>query len=290
MIRKIRTYIKKNGFRTLWIIIDTRYGIGRLESLLCSNWFNPFATFWLNFRSFPLKQAFRFPVFVYGMPRLICLSGGMVIIGEIHCGMIALNKTRHGAPSNMSLKSEIFNAGQIIFHGRGEIGTGNKIVVAQHAKMEIGAYFKIADMCNIGCFSSISIGAQSRIAHRCQIFDSNYHYVANFARGVVPRYTRPMVIGKGCWVCNTTTINGGTVLPDFTIVASNSLVSKDYSNIPIGSMIGGTPAKLIASGFRRVENELIEKRIMQYLNEHPTEENYPISAKDMADEYSRIID
>ena len=47
-------------------------------------------------------------------------------------------------------------------------------------------------------------------------------------------------------------------MPDFTIVASNSLVGKDYSDIPESSMIGGIPAKLIATGFRKVENSKIE--------------------------------
>jgi transferase hexapeptide repeat containing protein len=99
--------------------------------------------------------------------------------------------------------------------------------------------------------------------------DANYHYVANFKKGIIPRWTHPIEIGRGCWICNTTTITGGTVLPDFTIVASNSLVGKDYSDIPESSMIGGIPAKLIATGFRKVENSKIECQVTSYYRENP---------------------
>lgn len=44
--------------------INNRYGLGALELCLASNWFNPFATIYLNLRSFPFTQAFKFPVWV----------------------------------------------------------------------------------------------------------------------------------------------------------------------------------------------------------------------------------
>ena len=75
-------------------------------------------------------------------------------------------------------------------------------------------------------------------------------------------------IGNGCWICNSSTISGGSILPDFTIVASNSLVNKDYSILPADSMIGGIPAKLIRTGLRKIENSVIEKRIMNYYRLH----------------------
>lgn len=36
--------------------INNRYGLGALELCLASNWFNPFATIYLNLRSFPFTQ------------------------------------------------------------------------------------------------------------------------------------------------------------------------------------------------------------------------------------------
>lgn len=249
--------------------IDLHYGLGRLEMLLSTNWFNPFLTLWVNFRSFPFSQACKLPLFVYGRPRIYALSGSMRVIGKVRPGMITFNQCKPGAPSVMSLQSEIYNAGEIIFNGKGYIGTGTKIRTAPNAILSLGKDFKIADMCNIGCFTKVIVGDHSRVAHRCQIMDSNYHYIANFGKGIVPNFKKCISIGKGCWICNTTTITGGAVLPDYTIVASNSLVGRDLSEISSGSLVGGIPVKFIATGFRRVENAEISVRITHFYRLEP---------------------
>ena len=279
--------IKELTFKKFIHRVDLKIGFSALERLFSKNWFNPFATIYLNLRSFPLAQAIKMPVWVYGCPRFYELSGRMIVDGKVSSGMIRFNQVKPGAPSNMSVKSEILNKGLIVFHGVGLIGTGNKIVVGSKATLDIGKNFKITDMCNIGCFRSVFIGEQSWIVHRCQIFDSNSHYVANFAKGTVPDYSKPIRIGKGCWICNSSTITGNAVLPDYTIVASNSLVNKDMSDIPESSMIGGTPAKLIATGFRKIENSKIENEILKFYNDTP-DGMFKIPAEATMEEYSLV--
>ncbi len=251
-------------FKELKRWFDNKYGFGKLEQIIASNWLNPLATFYLNLRSLPLLQAWKMPIFVYGRPRFYNLSGRIVIEGKIKTGMITFNQARPGAPSVMSVQSEIMNQGTIVFHGTGTIGTGNKVRVSESAILEIGCHFAIADMVNIGCYSQIIIGNYAKIAHRCQILDSNYHYVANLNNHTVPRWTRPIIIGTRCWICNSTTVTGGTVLPDYTIVASNSLVNRDFSAIPQKSIIGGVPAKYLASGYMRVYNPQSINVITEY--------------------------
>lgn len=286
-MNKLQAYIKKHGVSALFQTIDRKIGLGFLERLLFTNWLNPFLTIYLNFRSFPLRQAWKLPIFVYGQPRFLGLCGTMKIEGVVSMGMIAFNKLRIGAPSNMAVQSEICNYGEIIFHGKGEIGTGNKIFVSTRGILDIGKNFKITDMCNIGCFKKIIIGEQSRITHRCQVFDSNYHYVANFAKMVVPPYITPVTIGKGCWICNSSTIMGGTVLPNFTIVGSNSLVNKNFSDLPRDSMIGGIPAKYIASGFRKVENSKVISDVANFYDINEVEV-FTIPTDATKEEYSFV--
>lgn len=174
-----------------------------------------------------------------------------------------------GAPNLMTVQSEINNQGKIIFHGSGLIGTGNKICVGPFGTLEIGALFKITDMCNVGCLNKIFIGTQTWIVQRCQLFDSNYHYVANMNDSTIPTDSAEIYIGRNCWICNTTTVTGGAYLPDFTIVGSNSLVNKNFSEIPERSLIGGVPAKYISTGFLRVDNEeLIKKANLYYHQNH----------------------
>lgn len=224
--------------------------------LIFVNWFNPFYTLYFNFIFFPFKQAWHFPLFVYGWPKLYYQMGKMECCDICKMGMIRFNVTIPFGPqaSLSSTQISVFDNGLIKFHGSCEIGTGNKINVGENAVLEIGRHAKIASLCNITSYSWIVIGDYTRIAHRCQVMDTNFHFIANFNKMIIPNLMRPINIGDYCWICNSSTISAGVKIPNKIIVASNSLVNKDLSDIPEESIIGGAPAKLLATGFRRVEN------------------------------------
>lgn len=241
-------------FKELKRRFDNKYGFGRLERIIASNWLNPWATLYLNLRCLSLSKAWRMPIFVYGRPRFYNLSGQIKIEGRVRPGMITFNQTIPGSPSLTCVQSELMNQGTMIFHGPGVIETGTKIRVNESAVFEIGDDFVIANMINIGCYSRITMGNHVRIAHRCQILDSNYHYMADLNNRTVPKWSRQVAIGDRCWICNSTTITGGTVLPDYTTVASNSLVNRDFSTLAMMSVIGGIPARPLRTGYMRVRN------------------------------------
>lgn len=246
--------------------IDSQYGIGRLERLFYSNWFNPVATLYVNFRSFPFLQAIRLPLWVYGRPRFYSLSGRMRVDGKISSGMIKFNMVKFGAPGNMSSKSELYNLGDILFKGKCEIGTGNKIIVGYGKSLSLGNNSVIMDRCCIAVHEKIVIGGNSRIAHSCQIMDTNYHFVADLNKMEISPRTNPVNIGKGCWICNSSSIMPGSNIPDYAIVGSHSLVNRDFSQYTKGCIIAGTPAKLIKEGFVRVFNSNVENDIWKYYN------------------------
>lgn len=154
------------------------------------------------------------------------------------------------------------------------IGSGSRLTVC--GLLDLGADTKIMNFCNITAESVVRIGAQSWIVHRCQVLDSNYHYIADFKHGMVKKRAHPITIGNYCWVCNSSTITGGAVIPNKIIVASNSLVNKDMSNIPEESIIGGIPAKLVAIGYRRIESHQFEGEVNRYFMLHPEADMYPI--------------
>jgi acetyltransferase-like isoleucine patch superfamily enzyme len=240
------------------------------------NWFNPFLTLYLNFRSFPIKQAVKLPVFVYGWPKLFSLLGSMECKDVCKTGMVKLNQTNVGAPSNPGPNTAINNWGKIIFHGPCLIYTANKINTHRYGVLELGANTKIMHYVNITAHVQVFVGANTRITHRCQILDSNFHYVANFNKKTVGKYCKPIHIGSSCWICNSSTIAAGAKIPDCTIVASNSLVNKDFSSTPTESIIGGIPAKFVGSGFRRINNPKFDYEIGKYFGEHPEENEFPL--------------
>lgn len=267
------------GKEITWYNISFALGqfyVNYFERLPYINWFNPLITLYLNFRSFPLKQAWRLPVFVYGWPKLFSLHGTMECVGKCKTGMVIFNQTNVGIPNNPMSSTAINNWGRIIFHGKCQIYTSNKINVSRGGVLEMGDNSKISCMCNITASNFVRIGAQSIIAHRSQVMDSNFHFVADFNKSQIPKYSKSIEIGTYCWICNNTTVAGGAKIPNKTIVASNSLVNKDMSKIPEESMIGGVPAKLIATGYRRVYSSEMQRKIWAYFKAHPDECVFPL--------------
>jgi transferase hexapeptide repeat containing protein len=274
-LNKLKEYKTKHGFKALYIVFDSKFGIGKFEYVLNSNWFNPLLTIWLNFRSLPLKHAILFPIWVYGHPRIYSLSGNILIQSRIKSGMIKFNINHPGGPSSSTTQSEIYNLGRIIFKGKGYIGSGNKIFVNYNAELNIGDDFEITDHTNIGCMQCIKIGSRFSLTHKCQIFDSNYHYIADFKHRTIHTRSEDVIIGNGCWICNSTTITPGSFLPDYTIVASNSLVNSKTNSIPSNSLIGGIPAKLLSTGYRRIYNKKYNAQLNSFFEGNNQEFTFP---------------
>lgn len=245
---------------------------------LNSNWFNPFATLYFNIIFFPFKQAVKFPMFVYGMPKLYCQMGNMICDGVCHTGMIRFNAAIPFSPQAALGDTQIgiSDKGKIIFRGPCVIGTGNRILIGEKGTLDMGKFTKIMSFCNITAYSKIVIGAYSMVVHRCQVIDTNFHFIANLNKGIIPDIKRPITIGEYCWICNSTTVSGGVVIPNKTIVASNSLVNKNMSDIPEESIIGGIPAKLIGTGYRCVENNKLGVELWKHYIVDGNQEIYRI--------------
>lgn len=242
----------------------------RIEEGVHVNWFNPLLTIYVNFRSLPFKQACKLPIWCYGRLHVFNLSGSMRIEGQVSTGCVVINKMHWKAPALMSQQSEIGNEGEIVFKGRCYIGTGNKIYVGKGAKLEIGEDVQIMNQTNIGCLDYIMVGGHTWITHSCQIFDTNYHFIANLNTGEVKKHHAPVLIGNYSWICNSTTINMGAIIPDHTIVSSHSVVTHDHSNLGEYHIIGGIPAKNLKDNFSWIEDKLQEQEIDLFFKDNPS--------------------
>ena len=91
------------------------------------------------------------------------------------------------------------------------------------------------------------------LAWECQVIDTSFHYIESTDNSFdVKPLTQPVIIGDRVWIGNRTTISKGSVIPDDNIVASNSLVNKDFSLIGSFNMLAGIPAKVIKKGINRI--------------------------------------
>ena len=59
--------------------------------------------------------------------------------------------------------------------------------------------------------------------------------------------SEPIRIGNKCWFAFRNVIMPGTIVPDGCVIASNSLLNKDYSP-HVYSLIAGSPAQIKREG------------------------------------------
>ena len=96
------------------------------------------------------------------------------------------------------------------------------------------------------------------------MMDSDFHYVLNMQSGVVANNKAPIILEESAWVGSHCRLCKNTHIPSYSIVASNSLVNRDFKTEPSFTFFGGSPAKPIRYGITRIFNEDLEHTIDNY--------------------------
>ncbi len=214
-------------------------------------------TILINFKSLPFKQAIKFPIYVY-RDSILKSIGLIKIEAPISRGMIKIGVHNFYAAGVFQL----INSGTIIFRGKCLLNGGS--CICNVGIIDIGTDVMLGENLNIMTVNKLIIGDYARIAFGCVIMDSNFHSVINTKTGVLKRTSEPVHIGAYVWIGNRTTIMKGCVIPDFTITTTTSYLNKDYSGIEPYSLLAGSPAKVVATGIRRVYNNDSNSHITKY--------------------------
>lgn len=126
--------------------------------------------------------------------------------------------------------------------------------------LKIGKGVNIGDRFSCLCTDLITIGDRTLIAGDVFISSENHGMeIDKFSSyGDTPLISKPVSIGKGCWIGEKAIILPGVHLGDRCIVGAGAIVTKSF---PDRVIIGGNPAKIIKrynnySG--RWENEVVK--------------------------------
>lgn len=206
-----------------------------------------------NFKYLPFRQAKKCPIIFFKHAYGKITNGGRIILSnEV---ISKKKKIIIGFPAEdfeYQCEKTVLNIeyGTVYFNGRFCARRGVIMDIKGEAVFEDDVLF--GPRCRIRIHNKGFLGNSIRIAHETQIFDTNFHFMEKVdSPGYYP-ISKPISIGSFSWIGNRSTISPGTVLPDYTIVASNSLVNKDFSILNPYSIIGGIPAKFIREGWTRV--------------------------------------
>lgn len=233
-----------------------------------ANWWS---TLYINFKVLPFHQARHLPIVIFGKCELLIHPGCIDIEQNdyFQFGMIRIGNNwscMHGWNTH-PLQTRLEIKGRMTFKGRCFIGNGTAIYVETNAHVTFGERTYFGSQVKIASFKEIYIDDYSRFPWESQIFDTNFHYIAD-EYGNVHNNVKSIYVGKYCWVGNRCTIMHGSKIADWSIIASNSLVNKDISDVEYG-VWGGSPVKLIKKGLRRVFNYQSELRLDEFFAEYP---------------------
>lgn len=127
---------------------------------------------------------------------------------------------------------------------------GKNVNIEKDASFGLGFHIRIGDNSGLGvnCFvpDGSIIGDNVMMGPNCYIHQRNHAFERTDIPMIQQGYKdkKPVVIEDDVWIGRDVTIMVGRHIAQGTIVAANSVVTKDF---PPYSIIGGNPAKLIKS-------------------------------------------
>lgn len=238
----------------------------KIENWMGTNHLNPLKTLWINLRLLPLKQALRFPIYIYGNASCMDLSGTMIINGPLKPGIVKLNRISYGPAPRFS-NAQFAIRGTWVVNGRISLESGTKLYVNYGAKLTTGDGIVAGGALIVVCMLSVTIGDEVRIGHYNQLMDSNLHFTVNLDKHTVSSGRKTIDVGHNCWITNHVTIYGGAKIPPFTTLAKGSIANKDITDLGEGNMVGGMPLKVLGH-IKRIVNPDRERELELYFNEN----------------------
>lgn len=214
--------------------------------------FNVLKTLYINFRVFRFKEAVKIPVFLYGKVELEGLHKGCIVLENNKTGVLKFGGgwTTELYGNSNRLKSYLRIKGKLICGTNVIINQGAVLSINTNAIVRIGNNVCASERLIIHSKLSIDIGDNCLIGWNTQIFDSDFHYLLK--DGKVYYRNAKVVLGNNVWLANGVSIMKGAFLPAYTVVASNSLVKKNYSDVGERCLLGGIPAKILKYNVERI--------------------------------------
>ena len=214
--------------------------------------FNLPKTLYFNFKVFDLRTAIKLPVLLFGDIQLEGLHAGCVELRQAKLGVVKIGGGWHTETFGYSnrYKSFLRIKGKLVLGSKILIQQGFVLSISNKAIVTIGDNVRINERVTIHSKESITLNCNCWISWNSQIFDSSFHYMVK--QGKLAYRNVPVFLGRNVWVANSVTIMKGAYLPDHTVVASNSLVNKDFRTLGEHCLIGGVPTKFITNGVERL--------------------------------------
>lgn len=239
----------------------------RIASRFYKSKINWLKTIYVNFMMFPFRTAIKLPLIIYGPCKIGPLKGKISINGLVQRGLISIGASDPIRSCGNISYLEIF--GNVEFEGFAYFQRGIRLSIKENANVYFGDNVFFGDNCTIVSFYKICIEKNTRIGNNVTIMDTDFHFVINVLDRNVKSNQKEIHIGKNNWIAGWTVVKKGAKTPEGTIVAGPfSMIGKNYiDKIPAYSLIGGSPAKLLAENVRRVNNSNSQIKLAEFFKD-----------------------
>ena len=227
------------------------------------NWIK---TYYFNYKKFPYSIARKLPVYFYGKVKFSSIKGNVIIDAPIKRAMIGFGQSFE-FPTTSKGTSELRIEGTLVFKGNVQFGKDVCILIREKAYFEMGHFSCLGSSCLVVCKNKIVLKSFVRVGFQVQFIDNTIHQLLDLSANKELPFSAPIYLNDYNWIGNRTPIMKNTQTPKNCIVASNSLLNKDYNKFGENILIGGIPAKLLKENIsrdwdgeqERLENNLIVK-------------------------------
>lgn len=185
-------------------------------------------TLYLNFKSFSLKDAVKFPIIVYD--RVYIKNANTIIQNK----KVTFNQIRLGYGNVRVYSSRevvlIWDVkGKLVIDGKVSLGIGTKVFVEENATLEIGDNFTVTAKSSIICCDCIKIGKGCLFAWDITVMDTDFHKVVS-DNGTYINSNRPIIIENNVWIGFGCTVLKGSIIRSGTVVGAKTIVTTDTIN------------------------------------------------------------
>jgi acetyltransferase-like isoleucine patch superfamily enzyme len=179
-------------------------------------------TMWVNFKYCGFRGLFHFPILIARGVQLRSLKGKIELdkmkIGYLRIGYSSLGtQNEHGNHGCLQIE------GTLKVHGQAKFGQGSSISIGKTGVMEVGTLF-VNGNTDFICYDHITIGNDCLISWGVTIMDTDFHHI--YQDGSNTNVNQPISIGDHCWIGMRTIILKGADIPDETVIAAGSVVTK----------------------------------------------------------------
>jgi acetyltransferase-like isoleucine patch superfamily enzyme len=131
--------------------------------------------------------------------------------------------------------------GKLIIDGNYHIGRGSRIDIGKEAVMVIKGEGFINANTQIVIMHSLVIGKDCVISWNCQFLDENFHKL--YYDAMKKKSAKGIEIGDHVWIGCNAKIYGGTIIPNGSVIAADSVVKNIFT--VENCLIAGNPAQIV---------------------------------------------